>query len=198
MTTGIEAIGPGMVATVVTMLEMAARPGPRVMSPLPFRLDHWRQPSPDAYRALFRRVGEPWLWFSRLVMDDATLATLLADPQIEIHVVRDRHGIEVGFVELEFQSDSVTSINYFGLITELTSKGVGGWLMTHSLALAWRPGTRLVRVNTCTLDHPSALGFYCRHGFVAVNRAVEWFPDPRLSGLIAEDQAPHIPVIRDR
>ena len=28
-------------------------------------------PSPNDYRALFRLVGAPWLWFSRLLMDDA-------------------------------------------------------------------------------------------------------------------------------
>lgn len=196
MTTGIDPVGPGMVATVVTMLELTARPRPGAIRALPFRLDRWHQPSPDAYRALFRRVGAPWLWFSRLVLDDAALAAILVDPAVEVHVVRDRHGIEVGFVELDFQAGDSALIRYFGVIPELTGRGVGGWLMAHCLALAWRPGIERVQVNTCTLDHPAALGFYRRHGFVAVGRAVERFPDPRLTGLIAEDQAPHIPIIR--
>lgn len=196
MAAGIDTVEPGMVATVVTTLDLVARPRPGAMRPLPFRLDHWRRPTPDAYRALFRRVGAPWLWFSRLIVDDQALAAILDEPRREVHVVRDRHAIEVGFVELDFQGDGVALISYFGIIPELIGRGVGGWLMAHSLALAWRPGVERVRVNTCTLDHPSALGFYRRHGFVAVGRAVERFPDPRLTGLIAEDQAPHIPIIR--
>lgn len=196
MAAGIDMVDPGMLATVVTTLDLTTRPRPGAMRPAPFRLDHWRQPSPDAYRALFRRVGAPWLWFSRLIIDDAALAAILGEPRREVHVVRDRQGIEVGFVELDFQLDGLALISYFGLIPELTGRGVGGWLMAHSLALAWRPGIERVRVNTCTLDHPAALGFYRRHGFVAVSRAVERFPDPRLTGLIAEDQAPHIPIIR--
>lgn len=196
MTAGIAMVDPGMVATVVTTLELTSRPRPGAARSLPFRLDHWRRLSPDAYRVLFRRVGEPWLWFSRLVPDDDALATILAEPRREVHVVRDRRDIEVGFVELDFQSGGVALISYFGLIPELIGRGVGGWLMERSLALAWRSGVGRVRVNTCTLDHPGALGFYRRHGFVAVSRAVECFADPRLTGLIAEDQAPHIPIIR--
>lgn len=198
MTAGIDPVGPGMVATVVTMLELTARPRPGAIRSLPFRLDHWRRPSPEAYRALFRRVGAPWLWFSRLIIDDAALAAILADPAVEVHVVRDRRGIEVGFVELDFHAGDSALISYFGIVPELIGRGVGGWLMARSLTLAWRPGIERVRVNTCTLDHPSALGFYRRRGFIATGRAVECFPDPRLTGLIAEDQAPHIPIIRDR
>jgi hypothetical protein len=33
----------------------------------------WPAPASDKYRTLFRRVGEPWLWFSRLVIPDDAL-----------------------------------------------------------------------------------------------------------------------------
>ncbi|MCX7267718.1 MAG: GNAT family N-acetyltransferase, partial [Sphingomonadales bacterium] len=40
-----------------------------------------------------------------------------------------------------------------------------------------------------------ALTFYQRSGFVAYQRQLETFPDPRITGLIPRDAAPHIPLI---
>ena len=57
---------------------------------------------------------------------------------------------------------------------------------TQTLALAWRPEVKQVRVHTCSLDHPAALPSYLRAGFVARGRAFESFPDPRLTGLLRE------------
>jgi hypothetical protein len=75
-------------------------------------------------------------------------------------------GIELGMLELDFRVRGQLRISYFGLVPELTGKGNGGWLMAQALALAWRKGVERVWVHTCTLDHPSALGFYRHHGFV--------------------------------
>ena len=60
---------------------------------------------------------------------------------------------------------------------------------------AWRPGVKVVRVNTCSLDHPAALPAYLAAGFRAVRRAFESFPDPRLTGLLPEDVAPQLPLV---
>lgn len=67
---GLIPIKPGEVATIVTSLEMRERPRPRPLPESPLRLVKWEKPSPEKYRALFRRIGEPWLWFSRLIMDE--------------------------------------------------------------------------------------------------------------------------------
>ena len=64
-------VPPNMIATVVTSLEMRERPKARISPEAPLRLTRWKAPSPDKYRALFRRVGEPWLWFSRLAMAES-------------------------------------------------------------------------------------------------------------------------------
>jgi hypothetical protein len=50
-------------------------------------------------------------------------------------------------------------------------------------------------VHTCSLDHPAALNFYRRAGFVPYQRAVEVFDDPRVTGLLPPDSAPQIPLI---
>ena len=47
------------------------------------------------------------------------------------------------------------------------------------------------------LDHPSALGFYRAQGFVPFARAVETFPDPRLTGHLPRDAAPHVPLLAE-
>lgn len=188
-------VPPHMVATVVTSLEMTERPKPRLAPDAPFRLVRWREPSLDKYRALFRRVGEPWMWFSRLVMADAELAAIIGDPAVEIYAVEDRRGIEIGLLELDFRKAGEAEISFFGLVPELAGKGHGSWLMAQTLALGWRSGVDRMWVHTCTLDHPGALGFYRRHGFRPFERAVETFADPRLAGVLPRDAAPHVPLL---
>lgn len=185
----------GQVATIVTSLEMRARPKPRPMPPSPLRLVRWPKPRLDSYRTLFRRVGEPWLWFSRLVMPDETVTAIIGDPRVHVFAVVDRGDIEVGMLELDFREDGTCELAYFGLVPELAGQGHGRWLMAQALAFAWVPGVERVWVHTCTLDHPSALGFYRAQGFVPFARAVETFPDPRLTGHLPRDAAPHIPLL---
>ena len=191
----LTAVPAGEIATIVTSLEMTARPPLRPMPGSPLRLVPWPEPSPAAYRILFQRVGAPWLWFSRLAMDDATLARIIQDPQVSVAAVTDRNGIEIGLLELDFREAGLCELSFFGLVPELAGKGHGGWLMAQALARAWRPGIGRVWVHTCTLDHPAALGFYRKSGFVAFSRAVETFPDPRLLGILPRDAAPQVPLL---
>lgn len=183
------------IATIVTSLQMLERPTPRPLAPSQLRLDRWREPAPERYRTLFRRVGAPWLWFSRLVMDDAELTAIIHDPAIEIYATTDARGIELGMLELDFREAGTCELSFLGLVPELTGQGEGRWLMGHALALGWRKGVERMWVHTCTLDHPKALGFYRAQGFVPYARAVETFTDPRVLGVLPEDAAPHIPLI---
>ncbi len=179
----------GHLAAVVTELEMTAppdRPGPAMALR--------RDPRPDLarYLAFYREIGEDWLWYSRLGLSDAALAEILHDPKVEVHVGANREGL----VELDFRRDGVCSITFFGLVPSRIGRGDGRRMMTAALALAWREGVGKVRLQTCTLDHPGALGFYLRCGFRAVARRVEIAPDPRLDGPMGPDVAPHHPLIR--
>ena len=189
-------VAPDHIATIVTALEMLKRPVPRPLPTSSLRLTSWDKPSPEKYRTLFRRVGAPWLWFSRLVMSDAALLAIIHDEAVRKWAVQDPRGVEVGILELDFRVADQCEISYFGLVPELAGKGLGGWLMAHALANAWIKGVKRVWVHTCTLDHPSALGFYMRHGFIAYERAVETFVDPRLAALLPMDAAAHIPMLR--
>jgi GNAT superfamily N-acetyltransferase len=184
-------IPPGHIGTVVTFLEMMERPRPRPLPESPLRLAHWRDVQPEKYRTLFRRVGSPWLWYSRLAMDDATLAANIA----EVHAVVDGRGIEVGMLELDFRKEGECLVRFLGLVPELAGRGHGKWLFAQLMAVAWRPGVKRVHLSTCTLDHPAALPSYLKSGFRVYRRAFESFPDPRLSGLLPKEAAPQVPVL---
>ena len=180
---------PGHIAAIVTDLEMAAPPPDPGRAA---RLVHWRRPDLDAYRALFREVGEDWLWFSRLSLTDEALAAILHDPLVELYSGPDRESI----VELDFREEGVCEIAFFGLAPSMIGRGEGRKLMAAALDIAWRDGIRKVWLHTCTMDHPSALPFYLSCGFRAVRRRFEIEPDPRLDGRIGPEAAAHHPVIR--
>jgi GNAT superfamily N-acetyltransferase len=181
-------------AAVVTYLEMRTRPEVEI-PPWPLSLKRIDSPKLDAYRTLFRLVGAPWLWFSRLVMDDATLAAIIQHPGVELYVVSDEDGHDAGMLELDFREPHECELSFIGLIPELSGKGHGRWLLAEAVQRAWREGVNRVHVHTCSLDHPAALAAYRRAGFVPFRRAIERFPDPRLLGILPKDCAPQIPLL---
>ena len=191
MSATLTAVPAGHVAAIVTYLEMDAAPSPAPMPDSPLRLARWAGVDPDRYRALFRRVGSRWLWFSRLAMSDRELLARVA----EVHGVTGPDGTDAGFIELDFRMPGLCTIRFLGLVPELAGRGHGHWLFAETLRLAWAPGVTKVQVHTCSLDHPAALPAYLRAGFVARRRAFESFPDPRLAGLLPRDAAPQIPLL---
>ena len=189
-----EPVAGNELAAVVTYLEMRSAPDLRnYWSPL--SLDRVEVPQPAHYRELFRLIGAPWLWFSRLILDEAHLAEIIQHPRVELYSVRDENGREVGMVELDFRERHECELAFIGLLPELTGKGHGKWLLTETIKLAWRDGVERVHVHTCSLDHPAALSAYRNAGFRPYKRAVERFPDPRLIGILAKDCAPQIPLL---
>jgi GNAT superfamily N-acetyltransferase len=189
-----EAVDSGELAAVVTYLEVRAPPDQDVPSS-PLKLHRVEVPQPEHYRELFRLIGSPWLWFSRLILDDAHLAAIIQHPKVELHVVLDESGREAGLLELDFREPAECELSFVGLVPELAGKGFGRWLLAEALRLAWREGIERVHVHTCSLDHPAALSAYRRAGFVPFKRAIERFPDPRLLGILPADCAPQIPLL---
>jgi len=161
----------------------------------PLTLKRVEVPQPEHYRELFRLVGAPWLWFSRLIMDDAHLASIIQHPKVELYAVVDESDNEVGILELDFREPHECELAFIGLIPQLSGIGHGRWLLSEALQRAWRDEVRRVHVHTCSLDHPAALGAYRRAGFVPYKRAIERFPDPRSLGILPRDCAPQIPLL---
>jgi GNAT superfamily N-acetyltransferase len=189
----LEELPDGQLAAVVTFLEMTAPPTESVPRGT-LRLSRVARPEPDAYRALFRKIGGPWLWFSRLAMSDAELTAIIADPNVELFEVAAVEAV-VGMLELDFREPGQCELAFVGLVPELAGQGHGRWLLAEAVHRAWRDGITRVHVHTCSLDHPAALAAYRRAGFVPCGRAIERFTDPRLTGVLPADSAPQLPLL---
>jgi len=189
-----EPVGTRELAAVVTFLDMRERPALEVPRSS-LRLRRIERPGVGTYRDLFRLVGAPWLWFSRLIMDDAKLASIIQHPKVELFAVEDDARGDAGMIELDFRERSECELAFIGLVPELSGKGHGKWLLAEAVTRAWRDGVTRVHVHTCSLDHPAALPAYRRAGFVPFKRAIERFPDPRLLDILPRDCAPRIPLI---
>jgi len=187
------AVPDNELAAVVTYLEMTEPPD-RAVPASSLSLSRVDVPQPEHYRELFRLIGSRWLWFSRLIMDEAHLATIIQHPKVELYSVHDEDR-EVGMIELDFREPHECELSFVGLVPELSGQGHGRWLLPEAVRRAWREGMERVHVHTCSLDHPAALAAYRRAGFTPYKRAIERFPDPRLLGILPRDCAPQVPLL---
>jgi GNAT superfamily N-acetyltransferase len=191
---GYTDLPPGKIANVVTFLE-TTRPPPAPARPAAgVSVERVSSPEPGWYRALYSRIGEQWLWFSRAVMPDADLRALLQSPQASVLVAR-ANGKDVGLVELDRPAPDEIEISTFGVVPEAIGTGVAHMLMAETLAYAFREGAKRVWLHTCTFDHPRALSFYRRSGFRPYKFAIEVSDDPRKTGHLPVTAGPHVPLL---
>ncbi len=174
----------------VTFLEMksapTAPPKPQPVSKNPLVLQRVIQPTSSYYRYLHFTVGDPWLWYSRRTWDDDRLASVIHDDRVEIYTL-SQGGVPAGFIELDFRSmPDEAEIAYFGLLPDFIGRGLGPYLLDWGIRCAWNrePAPERLIVNTCTLDHPSALNGYQKLGFRPYRRVTEKVPDPVALGII--------------
>ena len=193
---GYSTVPPGHVAAVVTFLEMRQRPdlGAAAQFPPDFELLSLRGPTLDRYRALFRTVGQDWLWFSRLTMSDDELRSILDDRRVHVFALR-RGADDVGILELDFRQPNACELAFFGLISDVIGQGIGKILMHDAIERAWAQEIERLWVHTCTFDHPKAVGFYRNAGFIPYAFEVEVQIDPRLTGAVPRTCAPHVPLL---
>ena len=168
--------GDGLLPVRITYLELArsdwTRRGQRPA--LDISLVHVEAPTVALYRELYDRVGRPWLWYERRLLDDVALASLLAAPGHELHIAR-HDGALGGYFEL--QGDEIV---FFGLTLDYVGWRVGPWLLDRAIERALARGAARVILNTNTLDHPRALATYCKAGFLAVRCEMKDLQDPRV------------------
>ena len=150
------------VDVVVTFLERGLHKGP----PKPSSLDLRREPAdsaPAIAAAMYRAVGAPWQWVDRLPWTEADWRNAINPADTEVWVVRV-DTVDAGYFELHAEATAV-ELKYFGLLPEFTGRKLGGLLLDAAIYRAASLGRARMTVNTCTLDHPAALGMYQRHGF---------------------------------
>ncbi|TRD14639.1 GNAT family N-acetyltransferase [Palleronia caenipelagi] len=191
LTPGFHDVPADHLAAVVTFLSCPVPMGP-VPQPKGISLKRVWDPDTTDYLALFREVGRDWLWTGRLLWSEDALAAHLALPEVELYYSL-RDGSVIGMAELDRRDNARPTLAYFGLIPGEPGRGVGRWVMSEVQRIFFEGGARQVLVNTCTLDHPRALGFYKSCGFIPLRRAVEIYPDPRASGLLDAEAAPGVP-----
>ncbi|MEO1292316.1 MAG: GNAT family N-acetyltransferase [Pseudomonadota bacterium] len=161
----------------VTYLEMEAMPG-RPLRPVPagasLALMRVETPPVHYFRYLYGTVGAEYEWSDAFQLSPEALEVFVTDPKVEMFVLY-RGGAPAGFYQLDFRVRGVCDLAYFGLMPEAVGQGIGPWLLDTAIGSAWSPqrddAISKMTVNTCTLDHPSALAMYQRAGFVPVRRA---------------------------
>lgn len=152
----------------VTYLEQTRRP----LAPLPpcppgkIALIRSEATPTHFYRYLYSLVGDPWGWVSRKRLSDTELRIILDDDRVHVYVLYV-DGSPAGFAELDLRArdDAGAEIRFFGLAPERIRTGLGRFFFAQIVALAWSMDARCLRLETCTLDHPSALKFYQKAGF---------------------------------
>jgi len=134
------------------------------------------------FRCMYHMVGAPWRWWQRQELSDEDLAKILHSPLNFAFVIDDiTTNAPCGYVELELSPQNTTAsdsaptshynceINYFGLLSSATGKGAGKLLLELTCNTAWHllekynsgnTSKGIVSVNTCNLDHPSAIHVY--------------------------------------
>jgi len=159
------------VPITITMLEMRARPA-HVRPQLPHSPDHVRamlmrlaDPPVHFYRYLYNTVGKDYLWVARRRMDDASIATIVSDPKVELYVLYVG-GCPAGYAELDFRQRREAELSYFGLLPEFIGRGYGNFLLGSAIDVAWSHEIERLWVHTNTLDHQRALPLYQKLGFV--------------------------------
>jgi len=165
-----------MPAVDVTITYLAMRsPGalrPRLASRGGLVLSLVDPPSAEVNAYLYGAVGEAYHWLDRRTWTDAEWNTELRLEGTETWVLAV-DGAEAGFFELTMPAPGIREIIYLGLLPGFEGQGLGAHLLTLAVQRAWSAGATKVIVNTCTLDHPSALPNYLARGFEVVDTRTE-------------------------
>jgi GNAT superfamily N-acetyltransferase len=175
------------VEVTITHLEMTARPSyPRPPMPLgpATALLLAENPPPWVFLDLYDVVGEKYEWVDMHAVPEAELAARLAAPQTHFYTLI-RAGWPHGFFMLEQPSPEVVDLAYFGLVPEAVGQALGKFLLHTAIHTGWDlAGVERMTLNTCTLDHPRALGLYQKAGFEPVRQETitrtltrDWNPD---------------------
>ena len=162
------------VDVTITYLEMS-RPDalrPRLASRGGLTLALVSPPSAEVNAYLYQAVGDGYHWLDRRTWTDAEWNTELRCDGTETWVL-SVDGAEAGFFELTMPAPGIREILYLGLLPGFEGQGLGAHLLTLAVQRAWSAGATQVIVNTCTLDHPSALPNYLARGFEIVGTRTE-------------------------
>jgi ribosomal protein S18 acetylase RimI-like enzyme len=150
------------------------------------------RPSVPFYRFLYHTAGEQFFWGDRRRKSDTELAQLVNDDSVHLMVLY-RSGSPAGFFEMLFGGHDHSEIKYFALLPGQTGQGLGSYMLHQAITYGGQRNLPLL-LDTCTLDHGSALENYLKRGFVICHEEDEEYPDPRLDGTIPSNASKHVPL----
>ncbi|QEX22455.1 hypothetical protein FRZ61_23860 [Hypericibacter adhaerens] len=182
------------IKVVVNLLEMTERPARNVVPTPQGKLAILKAEKMPVrfFRYLYAGVGDPWFWYYRRYLSDEQTASIIHDPKVELYVLY-LEGSPAGYVEIDRRAEGEVTINHLGLMSEFIGKGLGPWLLAFAIDTAWQSDPRRVLIETCSLDHPSALPLYQKAGFRPIGQRTEFIDDPRLTGHVPAELEPRLP-----
>ncbi|MEM9234407.1 MAG: GNAT family N-acetyltransferase [Pseudomonadota bacterium] len=135
------------------------------------------KPPVTFYQYIYNAVGEAHKWVSRRYMDADELRGLIHTEETAIYILYT-DGWPAGFAEIDLAEATRPAIKFFGLVPEAQHKGLGRWFFYEVLGLIWAKSPQAVRIDTCSMDSPTALRLYQRAGFNVVGQEtglIEWY-----------------------
>ncbi len=144
--------------------------------------------SPELNQFLFRTVGGPWRWYSRLSWSYQQWLTYLEQQQVRTWLLWNK-GTPAGYIELVKHQDNSVEIMFFGLLPQFVGQGLGKKLAQQAIYLAHSWQATKVWLHTCSADHPAALHNYQQAGFKIVNseKALETLPEANDNQLLTAE-----------
>jgi len=140
--------------------DLAAAPAPTA----DVTVERVEQCPPALWRKLYTEVGRDYHWVDRLPWTDDDIRRYLADPALELWILREVDE-PAGYFELRGHDDGSVEIAYFGLMPAAVGRGLGKFMLTRAVQRAWERGATRVWLHTSSLDHSSALSNYLARGF---------------------------------
>ena len=167
------------IEVTTTELEMLS-PGefrPKTLARKDVRVKKVEIPTPVINHFFFVNVGRPWKWYSRLKWTHADWKALV-EKETTSTWIGYIQGSPFGYIELDQQAENV-EIAFFGLLPQYIGMGLGGYLLSEAIRLAWELKPQRVWVHTCTHDHKNALNNYLARGFAICKKetVIEQVPD---------------------
>ena len=115
--------------------------------------------------SIYREVGYKYEWTDILKQPKKITKKFINDKNVIFFSLLEK-GAPIGFFILDYREEKVCELSYIGLTSESLGKGLGKYLFKTAILTAWdKKEITKLKVNTCSLDHKSALPLYQKLGF---------------------------------
>jgi RimJ/RimL family protein N-acetyltransferase len=130
--------------------------------------------STAAYLTLYREIGGPVGWDTRLLMSEAELAELLSSSRSTLYLLRHKENT-VGICEFYRSENKEAELQHFGLAASTQGKGLGLPFLLNATAAEFDGGITRIWLHTDEWDNPASQQTYAKAGFTVYDRR---FMDP--------------------